>query len=89
MIARFKAFFIHLMLSSLVALFVLFLVFVIWYPAPLHQALAVSYVFLLLVVVDMVLGPLLTLIVYKSGKETLFLTWQLLQSYSYLRWFMV
>lgn len=69
--ARFKAFGIHLLLSILVALASLFWVFTIWYPAPLHQALAVTHIFLLLILVDMALGPILTLIVYKPGKTTL------------------
>lgn len=69
---RLKAFFIHLLLSVLVALASLFWVFTIWYPALLHQALAVTHILLLLVIVDMTLGPLLTLVVYKPGKPTLF-----------------
>lgn len=69
--ARFKAFSIHLLLSLLVALAVLLWVFNVWYPAPLHQALAVTHIFLLLIAVDMILGPVLTLIVYKPGKATL------------------
>lgn len=69
--ARFKAFAIHLLLSILVALAALFWVFTVWYPAPLHQALAVTHIFLLLILVDMALGPILTLIVYKPGKTTL------------------
>lgn len=70
--ARFKAFAIHLLLSVLVALASLFWVFTTWYPAPLHQALAVTHIYLLLIFVDMALGPLLTLVVYKHGKPTLF-----------------
>src|SRR5690606_22701846 len=69
---RLKAFFIHLLLSVLVALASLFWVFTIWYPALLHQALAVTHILLLLVIVAMTLGPLLTLVVYKPGKPTLF-----------------
>ena len=69
--ARFKACSIHLLLSLLVALAALIWVFNAWYPAPLHDALAVTYIFLLLIVVDMILGPILTLIVYKPGKTTL------------------
>ena len=69
--ARFKAFSIHLLLSVLVALAALFWVFTVWYPEPLHQALAVTHIFLLLIVVDIILGPMLTLVVYKSAKTTL------------------
>lgn len=47
------------------------LVFFIWYPAPLHTAVGVTQIFLILLAVDVVLGPLLTLLVYKVGKKTL------------------
>ena len=68
---RFKAFSIHLLLSVLVAIATLLWVFTVWYPVPLQQALAVTHIFLLLILVDMMLGPILTLIVYKPGKTTL------------------
>lgn len=68
---KLKAFSIHLSISALIALCVVALVFFIWYPAPLHTAVGVTGVFLILLVVDVVLGPLLTLLVYKPGKKTL------------------
>lgn len=69
--ARFKAFLLHLAASALIALLALLLVFKLWYPAPLHDALGVTQIFLLLLLVDVILGPLLTLLVYKTGKKTL------------------
>lgn len=69
--ARIKAFLLHLLCSLLIALGALGLVFGLWYPAPLHLALAVTGIFLLLLAVDVILGPLLTLVVYKPGKKTL------------------
>lgn len=71
MIARLKAFLIHLLISTCIAVAVIGVVFFVWYPAPLHTAAGVTQIFLLLLAVDVVLGPLLTLIVYKSGKKTL------------------
>lgn len=71
MIARLKAFLIHLMISTCIAAAVIAVVFFVWYPAPLHTAAGVTKIFLLLLAVDVVLGPLLTLIVYKAGKKTL------------------
>ncbi len=68
---RLKAFVIHLAISGLIALAVIGLVFFIWYPAPLHTAVGVTQIFLILLAVDVVLGPLLTLLVYKAGKKTL------------------
>ncbi|WP_339413880.1 TfpX/TfpZ family type IV pilin accessory protein [Pseudomonas sp. EA_35y_Pfl2_R5] len=70
---RFKAFFIHLSLSAVLAVPAVLLVFKLWYPAPLHVAVGVTKIFLLLLLVDVVLGPLLTLLVYKPGKKTLVL----------------
>ncbi len=71
MIARLKAFLIHLLISTCIAIAVIGVVFFVWYPAPLHSAAGVTQIFLLLLAVDVVLGPLLTLIVYKVGKKTL------------------
>lgn len=70
---RFIAFSVHLSLSGLIALGVIALVFWLWYPAPLHRALGVVDIFLLLLFVDVCLGPLLTAAVYKKGKRGLLL----------------
>lgn len=58
-------------LSAIIALLVLCLVFRLWYPAPLAAAVGVIHVFLMLLLVDVILGPMLTLLVYKAGKKTL------------------
>lgn len=68
---RIKAFAIHITFSALIALIVIGVVFFIWYPSPLHKAVGVTQIFLILLAVDVVLGPLLTLLVYKVGKKTL------------------
>jgi len=68
---RLKVFFTHLSLSTIIAISVIILVFYLWYPTPLHTAVGVTQIFLLLLAVDVVLGPLLTLLVYKVGKKTL------------------
>ena len=70
---RLLAFLVHLGLSCLIALCVVGLVFFVWYPAPLHRALGVTDIFLLLLLVDVVMGPVLTAIVFKKGKRTLLL----------------
>ena len=41
------------------------------YPAPLFQAVGGDKIFLMLLGIDVVLGPLLTFIVFKQGKRTL------------------
>lgn len=58
----------HLALSALVAALAAGLVFGLWYPAP-YGALAGGFaLFGLVVVVDVVCGPLLTLVVYDRRK---------------------
>ena len=71
MTPRIKAFLIHLGISLVVAVAAMALVFGLWYPSPLHAALGVTGIFLLLLAVDVVLGPCLTLVVFKPGKKTL------------------
>lgn len=73
MYPRLKAFLTHFIFSTLVAVLVVGLVFFIWYPAPLHTATGVTKILLLVLTVDVIIGPLLTLLVYKVGKKTLVL----------------
>lgn len=68
---RIRAFLIHLFISGIVALAAVYVVFYIWYPAPLHEAAGVTRIFLLLLAVDVVIGPTLTLIVFKTNKPSL------------------
>lgn len=70
---RCQAFFLHLMGSATIAILVLILVFHVWYPAPLDKALNVAEIFLILLAVDVTLGPLLTLLIFKPGKKNLML----------------
>ena len=48
----------HLFISCLIALLVIGLVFFIWYPSPLSTAVGVTHIFLMLLVIDVILGPL-------------------------------
>ncbi|WP_062060311.1 TfpX/TfpZ family type IV pilin accessory protein [Cellvibrio sp. OA-2007] len=61
----------HLAVSFAIALCALLMVFSFWYPAPLDKALGVVSIFLLLLSIDVIVGPLLTLLVAKQGKKTL------------------
>jgi hypothetical protein len=61
----------HFFLSCLLALITLVVVFVFWYPSPLASATGVTSVFLILLGVDVALGPLLTFLVAKEGKKSL------------------
>lgn len=69
--SRYKAAFIHLLISALVAGVACALLLGVWYPPPYFQAGGGATLLLLLVGVDVALGPLLTLIVFKSGKPSL------------------
>jgi hypothetical protein len=71
MSARIKAFLVHGLVSIIIALLSMGLVYFIWYPAPLAVATGVMHIFLLMLCIDVVIGPLLTLLVYKTGKKTL------------------
>lgn len=66
--ARCKAFGVHLILSFLVAITAALLVFCLWYPWPFRILAGGQTLFLLVVTVDLILGPLLTFIVVSSGK---------------------
>ena len=68
---RIRAFLIHLAASALIACLAMALVFLVWYPAPLATATGVTSIFLLMLGIDVTIGPLLTLMVYKAGKKSL------------------
>lgn len=68
---RLKYFLAHLCISLLLACCSLFLVFGVWYPSPLEKATGVTSLFLMMLIVDVLLGPSLTLIVAEQGKKHL------------------
>lgn len=68
---KISAFLVHLGLSVIVAAVMVSTVFFVWYPAPLHKAVGVTDIFLMVVVIDVIIGPLLTLVVFKKDKRTL------------------
>lgn len=59
---------IHLLLSAAVALVCAVVVFALWYPPPFDELAKGRQLFLLVVAVDVVCGPLLTLIVFNPRK---------------------
>ena len=68
---RFRAAAIHLAICVFVGLALLALFWFVWYPSPLFKAVGGDEIFMLLLAVDVVLGPLLTLVVFKAGKKSL------------------
>jgi len=69
--SRWKASGIHLLLSAAIAIAVIAFMLTVWYPWPLFEAAGGSGLILILVGVDVTLGPLITLIIFKAGKKGL------------------
>ena len=65
---RLRAASIHLALSALVAALAGLLVFALWYPYPYREISGGRELFLLVVSVDIVLGPLITFLVFNLAK---------------------
>ena len=62
---------IHVIISLLIGSICASIVFLIWYPYPLAKAVGVTHIFLMLLAIDIIIGPLLTFLIYKKGKKTL------------------
>ncbi len=65
---RSSAFFLHLAISATVVGVALAIIFFVWYPHPWFEIAGAWRVVQVLVGVDLVLGPALTLLLYKPGK---------------------
>ena len=65
---RLKAAGIHLGISLALAAMAALLVFLVWYPYPYSQISGGRSLFLLIVTVDVVMGPLLTLAIFNLAK---------------------
>ena len=68
---RLKAFLVHALFSLCVALIAISIIYFVWYPAPLAKATGVTDIFLLLLLIDVIIGPVLTFVVYQKNKKTL------------------
>lgn len=66
-----RAFLIHLSISAAVVGVALALVFFVWYPSPYFQIAGTWNVLRILIAVDLVVGPLMTLMLFRSGKPGL------------------
>lgn len=71
MMTRWKAAGIHLAISLVVISLVGAGLMFLWYGWPLFRLMGAARLLLVLAVVDLVIGPLLTLIVFKPGKPSL------------------
>ena len=70
-VSRRRAFLTHLGMSAAIVGIVCALIFFVWYPHPYFQAMGAWGVLRVLIGVDVVVGPLLTLVVFKPGKRGL------------------
>jgi hypothetical protein len=71
MMTRWKAAGIHLLISTCIALIAGALLLGLWYPPAYFHAAGADELIVLLIGVDLALGPLLTLIVFRVGKRGL------------------
>jgi len=71
MVSKLKAFSVHLGISAAIIAVYLMLVFMVWYPYPYFMIEKVWDVIRIVVSVDIFIGPLLTLVVYRVGKASL------------------
>jgi hypothetical protein len=69
--SRWKAAGIHLSISVAVALAVIAAMLFLWYPTPYFQAMGGGGLLMLVTGVDVVLGPLITLIIFNTKKKSL------------------
>jgi len=69
--SRWAAAGLHLLISVLIALIVVAAMFFLWYPTPYFQAMGGGGLLMLVTGVDVVLGPLITLIIFNTKKKSL------------------
>ncbi len=69
--SRWRASGIHLLISAALAVVTLILLLKVWYPPPLFSAEGGNDLLFILIGVDVVIGPLITLIIFKAGKPSL------------------
>ena len=62
---------VHILFSLILLCIALAFVYGIWYPSPLDIAMGVTSIYLILLMVDLIIGPLLTFVVYKEDRKKL------------------
>lgn len=68
-LTRWQASGLHLAISIAIAAAALAVMLLVWYPRPLFEASGGTGLLYILVGVDVVIGPLITLVVFKAGKR--------------------
>jgi hypothetical protein len=69
---RYSATLVHFSISLFVGLMMLAVVWFVYYPSPMLVGFGGLEIFLLIVTIDVILGPLLTLVVFNKTKKNLF-----------------
>lgn len=69
--SKLRAFFLHTLISVAIVMPVCCITFFVWYPQPYFRIVDAWYLIAILVSVNFIAGPLLTLIVFRSGKPGL------------------
>ena len=68
---RFKAASIHLGISAIIGIATLLFMLTVWYPGPFFEAVGGGGLVLILMGVDVTIGPLITLVVFNTAKKSL------------------
>jgi hypothetical protein len=68
---KFLAFTIHFLITAALGAIAAGLIFLVWFPSPFATMVGGTELFLLVVGCDLVLGPLLSLVIYDSRKSRL------------------
>jgi hypothetical protein len=68
-LSRWQAAGLHFLICLAIAAVTVTVMLMVWYPRPLFEAAGGNDLLFILVGVDVVLGPLLTLVVFKAGKR--------------------
>jgi len=69
--SRLRASLLHLLICTMIGLAAAGLIYFVWYPAPLADAQGVGHMVLILIGVDITVGPLITAIIYDRSKKSL------------------
>lgn len=68
---KLKASSLHLLVSALVVGCFVAFILTVWYPNPFFSISGLSSILLMMLAIDLILGPLLTFIIYRPKKNTL------------------
>lgn len=66
---KFRALLLHFLVTAAVAAVAAAIIFLVWFPDPFQAMMAGTKLFLLISVCDLVLGPLISLVIYNSRKS--------------------